>query len=90
MLNTIQQEKLDTRFNKVSWWALWIGDPRNFHNVFFVKNFYLNLNFFQVLHGALLKQTNKQTNKQANKQKSEKDASHLKIAWHSKRQKNKI
>ena len=27
-----------------------VRDPRNFHNSFFVKNFYLNLNFFfQVL-----------------------------------------
>ena len=29
--------------NKVSWWVLSVGDPRNFHNRFFVKNYYLNL-----------------------------------------------
>ena len=39
------QEKLATKFNKMSWWALWVGDPRNFHNSFFVKN-YLNLILF--------------------------------------------
>ena len=26
--------------------VLGVGDPRNFHNSFFVENFYLNLNFF--------------------------------------------
>ena len=30
--------------------ALWVGDPINFHSSFFVKNYYLNLNFFQVPH----------------------------------------
>ena len=39
---------------KVSWWTLYVGDPRNFRNSFFVKNYYLNLNFFQVLQSALL------------------------------------
>ena len=30
--------------------VLGVGDPRNFHNSYFVENFYLNLNFFfQVL-----------------------------------------
>ena len=33
-------------FRKVSWWNLWIRDTRNFHNSFFVKNYYLNLNSF--------------------------------------------
>ena len=42
-----------TRFNKVICWAVWIGDPRNFHNSFFVKNYYLKLIFFQVPQSAL-------------------------------------
>ena len=42
----IYQEKLTTKFNKVSWWARWVGDPRNFHNSCFVKNWCLNLNVF--------------------------------------------
>ena len=37
-----------TRFNGVE-------DRWNFHNSFFVKNYYLTLNFFQVLQSALLK-----------------------------------
>ena len=40
----------------------WVGDPRNFHNSFFVKNYFLNLNFFQVLQGALLKNENLERN----------------------------
>ena len=51
----IYQEKLSAKFNKVSWWALLVGDPRNFHNSFFVKNYYLNLSLFQVLQSALFK-----------------------------------
>ena len=69
----IYQEKLATKFNKVSWWVLWIGDPINFHNSFFVKNYYLNLNFFQALQSALLKNETKNLLK--------KDASQIKIAW---------
>ena len=42
----IDQEKLPTKFNKVSECALWVGDARNFHNKFFVKNELLKLNFF--------------------------------------------
>ena len=38
----IYQGKLATKFDKVSWWALWIGDPRNFYSSFFVKNYYLS------------------------------------------------
>ena len=30
-------------------------DPKCFHNSFFVKNYYLNLNFFQVLQSDFLK-----------------------------------
>ena len=38
------QEKLATKFNKVSWRAVsW--RPRNFHNRVFVKNYYLKVNF---------------------------------------------
>ena len=43
---SIYQEKLATKFNTVSRCALWVGDPVNFHNSFFVKNYYLNLNLF--------------------------------------------
>ena len=71
------QEKLATKFNKILWWALWVGDPRNFHNSFFVKNHYFNLNAFKVLQNEWKKNLLK------------KDASHLKITWHSKRQKRK-
>ena len=58
-----------------------VGDPRNFHNSFFDKNYYLNLNFFQVLQSALLKNP---------KILVKKDTSHLKIAWHGNRQKKSI
>ena len=44
----------------------------NFHNSFFVKNYYLNLNFFQVLQSALLKNQKK-------KKILKKDVSHLKL-----------
>ena len=50
---------------------LWAGDPKNLHNSFFVKNFYLDLNFFEVLQIALLKNEKKNFSK--------KDASHLKL-----------
>ena len=36
-------KKVATKFNKVSCRALLVGDTRNFHNSFFVKNYYLNL-----------------------------------------------
>ena len=45
----------------------------NFHNSFFVKNYYLNLNFFQVLQSALLKNPPKK------KKILKKDVSHLKL-----------
>ena len=51
-------------------------DLRNFHNSFFVENYDLNLNFFKCCRVLSLKT-------KANIL----DASHLKIAWHSKRQK---
>ena len=44
----------------VSWWALWVGDRINFRNSFFVKNYYLNLNLFQVLQSAILKNKSSQ------------------------------
>ena len=69
----IYQEKLATKFSKVTWWALWIGHPRNFCNSLFVKNYYLNLTFFQALQSAVLKNEIKNFLKE--------DASHLKIAW---------
>ena len=66
----------------VSLWAYWIGDSRNFHNRLFLKNYYLNLNFFEVLQSATLLKKEKKS--------SQKDASHQKIAWISKRQKKNI
>ena len=36
----IYQENLTTKFNKVLWWAFWVGDPRNFDKGFFVENYY--------------------------------------------------
>ena len=36
----------------------------NFHNSFFVQNYYLNLNFFQVLQSALLKNQKKKKSSQ--------------------------
>ena len=36
-----------------------VGDPRSFYNSFFIKNCYLNLNFFQELQSALLKNEQK-------------------------------
>ena len=62
--------KLATKFSKVSWWALWAGDPRNFHNSYLIKNCYLS--FFQVLQSALLKMEQKNLLK--------KDGSQLKIS----------
>ena len=40
-------------------WTLWAGDPKNLHTSFFVKNFYLDLNFFEVLQIAVLKNEKK-------------------------------
>ena len=61
----IYQKKPATKFSKVSWWALWAGDPRNFPNSL----------FFQVMQNAHFKNLLK------------KNASYLKIPWHSRRQK---
>ena len=86
----IYQGKLAAKFSKFSWWTLWFADPRNFQNNFFVKSYYLNLIFFQVLQSALLN---------SNKNLFEKDASFkiiqavkqaIKIAWHSKGQKKTL
>ena len=56
---SIYQEKLATKFNTVSWCALWVGDPVNFHNSFFVKNYYLNLNLFSSIEECSLLKRNK-------------------------------
>ena len=56
----IDQEKIATKFDKASQCALWVGDPINIHKNLFVKKYYLNLNFFQVLQSALLKNENKE------------------------------
>ena len=70
----IYQENVATKFNKAPWWALWVGDPRNFHNSFFVKN------LLELELSALLK-------KEKNLKKV---ANHLKIGWKSKRQTENI
>ena len=71
----VRQLPRKTRY-EISWWTLWVGDPRNFHNSFFAESYYLNSNFFQEWQSALLKNEKKNLKK---------DASQLKIAWHSKR-----
>ena len=77
----IYLENFATKFIKVSWWPLWVGHHRNFHNSSFVKNYYLNLNFFFKYCRVLsLKQKKSLTE----------DASHLKIDWHSKSQQKKL
>ena len=43
----IYQENLASKFNKVSWLAVCVANPISFQNSFFVKNYYLNLNFFK-------------------------------------------
>ena len=54
-----------------------------FAAAFLIKNYYLNFIFFiQVLQSAFLKNENKKY--------SQKDASHLKVACHSKRQKKNV
>ena len=78
----IFQEKLAVKC-KVLWLALWVGDPGNFDTSFFVKNYYLNLNFFQALQSTLLKNGEKKFAKML-------DANHLKVAWHSEKQKKNI
>ena len=50
-----------------------------FTTAFFVTNYYLNLNFFEATQSAVLK---------SKKKISKKYVSHLKVVWHSKRQKN--
>ena len=52
----IYQEKLATKFAKVSGWVFWVGDHGDvLKSLFFVKNYYLNLNFLQVLQSTLFK-----------------------------------
>ena len=78
----IYLEKLSSKFNKISWWTLSVGDPQSFHNSPYVKSYYLNLNFSQVRQSALFKSKKK-------KNFLNKSVRHLKIAWHNKWQ-NKI
>ena len=52
----LYQEKLATKFNKVSRWVLWVGDLTT---AFFAKRHYLNLIFFKVPQSALLNIENK-------------------------------
>ena len=74
--------KLATKFNKVSWLALLcVGDARNFQNSFFVKKYCFNLIFFPNTGCSSYKRE---------RNLLKKDANHLKIAWHSKRQKKNI
>ena len=46
-----------TRFH--GWLFELDGDPKIFHNIFFVENYYMNYKFFQVLQSALLKSETK-------------------------------
>ena len=39
--------EFSTKFSQVSWWVLWVKHPRNLPDNFFVKNYYLNLNFLK-------------------------------------------
>ena len=73
----LPKKKLATKFNKVSWWALWAGDPRNFHNSFLIKNY----DFASTADCSPEKRKQNLLTK---------DANHLKIAWHGKRQKNTL
>ena len=89
LFSDIYQEKLATKYNKVSWWALFFGDPRNSHSSFFVKGCYLNSISFQALQSALSLKTKKNLLKKK-KKKIKKNASHKKTVCHSKRQKKNI
>ena len=62
--------------------ALWVGDYRNFNNNFVVKTNHLNLKFFLKYCRVLSLNTKNKIFK--------KDTIHVKIAWHSKREKKKI
>ena len=31
-------QKFDTKFSKILWWIPWTGDPKSFHNSFFLKS----------------------------------------------------
>ena len=53
------KSKLKEWCYKISWWALWVKDPRIFKTANFVKNYCLNLNFFQVIQSALHKNEKK-------------------------------
>ena len=57
---------------KVSSSALWVGYPSNFHDSFFIKNYYLNLIFLSTI---------------AECSNLKKNVSHLKLARYCKRQK---
>ena len=69
LFSDIYQEKLATKYNKVSWWALFFGDPRNSHSSFFVKGCYLNSISFQALQSALSLKTKKNLLKKKKKKK---------------------
>ena len=72
---------LARNFNKVtSWWTLWAADPRNFYNSFLLKTIIWTWFFFQVLQSVYRRK----------KYFLEKDASNVKIAWHTKRKKKNI
>ena len=48
----------------------WIGDPRKFHMSFFVKNYYLDLNFFQTSRMLFLKTKKKSSQKRCKSPKN--------------------
>ena len=68
--------------NKVSWWALWVEDLEIFETAFLLKTFIWTWIFFKYCRVLSLKTKTKILHK--------KDATRLKDAWHSKRQKKNI
>ena len=52
-----RKTRYETRFH--GWLFELDGDPKIFHNIFFVENYYMNYEFFQVLQSALLKSETK-------------------------------
>ena len=54
------RKNLDTKFNKASWWILWVEDPSNFHNRFFILVFSLKTK--KNLHKIMKKTKGKKKN----------------------------
>ena len=65
------------------WCSIWVGDFRNFHNSFFIKNYYLNSTFFSSTAECYSPQSRK-------KNLLKNNTSHLTVVSHSNRQKKNI